>query len=123
MCNSEHASTTPAATPGKVDVPDYNERLAYGTDQGRWLMEQVNNGNGGDAAKRRHARTPSRVFEDISGPPMNTNGTTAEVAEVKNGGISATSRSPSSLRNATALYASGAFATLLLIYFLFFRSV
>ena len=42
-----------------VDTPDYRERLAYGTDQGRWLMQQVGSSTDGAPAKRR-ARTPSR---------------------------------------------------------------
>lgn len=46
-------------------TPDYNSRLAYGTDQGRWLNEQV--ACKGDA-KRRAAR-PQRAFHDISTAP------------------------------------------------------
>ena len=44
------------------EVPDYRERLAYGTDQGRWLQEQVNAGG-----KNTHRRTNSgsRAFHDL----------------------------------------------------------
>lgn len=43
------------------DVPDYNTRLAFGTDQGRWLAQQV--GESG----RPHRRTASggHVFHDL----------------------------------------------------------
>ena len=43
------------------DVPDYNSRLAFGTDQGRWLAQQV--GESG----RPHRRTASggHVFHDL----------------------------------------------------------
>ena len=39
-------------------LPDYRERLAYGTDQGRWLMEQTSSETN---AKRRPQR-PQRAF-------------------------------------------------------------
>lgn len=56
----------------KEDPPDYNARLGYGTDQGRWLVDQV----GGKEADvvRRVSRVPSRVFHDSNdmapAPPM-----------------------------------------------------
>mmetsp|Transcript_36605 Transcript_36605/g.96638 ORF Transcript_36605/g.96638 Transcript_36605/m.96638 type:complete len:111 (-) Transcript_36605:403-735(-) len=45
------------------DVPDYNERLAFGTDQGRWLQAQV----GSEGPSKAHRRTNSggRVFHDL----------------------------------------------------------
>ena len=41
---------------------EYRKRLAYGTDQGRWLMEQVQN----DAAKQRKNKPPVRAFHDMN---------------------------------------------------------
>ena len=43
-------------------VPCYRERLAHGTDQGKWLLEQVKTDS---AAKRRGARPAARVFHDV----------------------------------------------------------
>ena len=50
---------------------DYNARLGYGTDAGRWLMEQVGEKDG---AGKRPSRQPSRVFHDIDAeePPVAT---------------------------------------------------
>ena len=56
------ASPQPApAAAMSDDVPDYNSRLAFGTDQGRWLAQQV--GESG----RPHRRTASggHVFHDL----------------------------------------------------------
>eukprot|EP00320_Phaeocystis_rex_P015076 CAMPEP_0119078566 /NCGR_PEP_ID=MMETSP1178-20130426/101625_1 /TAXON_ID=33656 /ORGANISM="unid sp, Strain CCMP2000" /LENGTH=192 /DNA_ID=CAMNT_0007061019 /DNA_START=60 /DNA_END=639 /DNA_ORIENTATION=+ len=51
---------------------DYNARLGYGTDQGRWLVDQV--GGKETEVVRRPARQPSRVFHDANdmapAPPM-----------------------------------------------------
>ena len=47
----------------KEDPPDYNARLGYGTDQGRWLVEQVGARDGVEVV-RRPSRQPSRVFHD-----------------------------------------------------------
>ena len=96
MCNSEQESTTPAATPAKVDVPDYNERLAYGTDQGRWLMEQVQSTPDG-AAKRRAATRPQRAFHDEDS--LSTDSSTpaavpSDALSVKQGGLCAGSERP-----------------------------
>ena len=46
-------------------IPDYNERLAFGTDQGRWLQQQVSQ-QGIDASgpKRRTVR-PQHVFHSL----------------------------------------------------------
>lgn len=41
---------------------DYNARLGYGTDQGRWLVQQVGEK---ESTGRRPSRQPSRVFHDI----------------------------------------------------------
>ena len=66
MCRSEdHGNPIPhdgGADPDK-GVPTYRERLAHGTDQGRWLMEQVDT----DAAanRRRSARPAQRVYHDV----------------------------------------------------------
>ena len=48
--------------PSAAEVPDYKERLAYGTDQGRWLLEQV----GPRDATRRVRQTPQRAFHSLS---------------------------------------------------------
>ena len=51
---------------------DYNARLGYGTDQGRWLVQQVGDK---ESAGRRPSRVPSRVFHDIDAeeaPPVAT---------------------------------------------------
>jgi len=53
----------PPATSQLGGVPDYRERLAYGTDQGRWLQQQVDAADGGT---KRRSRAPSqRVFHEI----------------------------------------------------------
>lgn len=44
---------------------DYNARLGYGTDQGRWLVEQVA-ADGANTAGRRPSRNSSRVFHDVN---------------------------------------------------------
>ena len=41
---------------------EYRKRLAYGTDQGRWLMEQVHN----DAAKQRKNKPAARAFHNMN---------------------------------------------------------
>ena len=46
----------------KEDPPDYNARLGYGTDQGRWLVDQV--GGKETEVVRRPSRQPSRAFHD-----------------------------------------------------------
>ena len=43
-------------------IPDYNARLGYGTDQGRWLMEQVSTKEEGTAKRRGR---PARVFHEV----------------------------------------------------------
>ena len=50
-------------SPMPEQTPDYNERLAYGTDQGRWLAEQVQ----GSSRHGTHRRTNSgsRAFHDL----------------------------------------------------------
>ena len=53
---------------------DYNARLGYGTDQGRWLVDQL--GGKETEVVRRPSRQPSRVFHDANDmtpppPPMN----------------------------------------------------
>lgn len=56
-----HPPETSPAIAMSDDVPDYNTRLAFGTDQGRWLAQQV--GESG----RPHRRTASggHVFHDL----------------------------------------------------------
>mmetsp|Transcript_35852 Transcript_35852/g.83712 ORF Transcript_35852/g.83712 Transcript_35852/m.83712 type:complete len:97 (+) Transcript_35852:33-323(+) len=46
-------------------TPSYNERLAYGTDQGRWLAEQVDMAE--CSAKQRPSRSsrPQRVYHEL----------------------------------------------------------
>ena len=51
-------------------IPDYNARLGYGTDQGRWLQQQVSDSGGG----RRRERTrgsPARVYHELDAQPSN----------------------------------------------------
>ena len=53
-----------------TNIPDYNERLGYGTDQGRWLVQQVGTrGSGADGAKRRSTRPP-RAFHEMDESSM-----------------------------------------------------
>ena len=47
-----------------VDLPGYNERLAYGTDQGRWLVEQVGSRADAEGAAKRRGRPVARVYHD-----------------------------------------------------------
>lgn len=124
MCKAEQPTVEQdakaSATPS-TKIPDYNERLGYGTDQGRWLMEQVNTKDGGDGAQQRRkaARAPQRVFHDVSlGPPEASSADSAK-DDVKNGSLSTTTRRS---QKQNALYAAIAFAALLLVYLLFFRS-
>ena len=49
---------------------DYNARLGYGTDQGRWLVKEL--GDKESQAARRPSRQPSRVFHDIDEAPVET---------------------------------------------------
>ena len=67
--NPKHAD--PAGVEGKKDdamtsdaTPDYSERLAFGTDQGRWLNAQMGERSG---SKSTHKRTSSggRAFHDL----------------------------------------------------------
>jgi len=45
-------------------LPDYKERLAFGTDQGRWLNEQV-------GQRGTHKRTNSgHVFHEVNEQPV-----------------------------------------------------
>ena len=46
------------------DTPDYRERLAYGTDQGRWLLEEMARPATGDA-KRRQRPTAQRCYHEL----------------------------------------------------------
>ena len=46
-------------------IPDYNERLGYGTDQGRWLMEQVSAKQDSEGLAKRRGR-PVRAYHDIA---------------------------------------------------------
>ena len=123
MCKAEQPTVEQdakaSATPS-TKIPDYNERLGYGTDQGRWLMEQVNTKDGDGAQQRRKAaRAPQRVFHDVSlGPPATESADSAK-DDVKNGSLSTTTRRS---QKQNALYAAIAFAALLLVYLLFFRS-
>ena len=56
-------SCTLAIVPGSADSLLLSFcRLAYGTDQGRWLMEQVQSAP--DGAKRRLATRPQHAFHD-----------------------------------------------------------
>ena len=43
--------------------PDYRQRLAYGTDQGRWLMDEI-------PAHRRVRRPPTKTHHHIVYPQM-----------------------------------------------------
>ena len=43
---------------GTRTVPSYNKRLAFGTDQGRWLMDQVGAQKGTDSSTRRRGGPP-----------------------------------------------------------------
>lgn len=46
---------------GAAVIPDYRERLAYGTDQGKWLMQQV----ASDATAKQKRRPAARVFHEV----------------------------------------------------------
>lgn len=60
MCRADLLNEKPTAT-----VPSYNERLAFGTDQGRWLAEQVDMTE--CSAKQRPSRSsrPQRVYHEL----------------------------------------------------------
>eukprot|EP00966_Prymnesium_polylepis_P094934 2198349-Prymnesium_polylepis.1 len=57
--NTEDAGSADASAPAGDGIPDYNARLGYGTDQGRWLMEQVSAKQDGEGGAKRRAR-PTR---------------------------------------------------------------
>ena len=68
--DSETLDRPPIPHDGGADeskgIPTYRERLAHGTDQGKWLLEQVNTDA---AAKRRAARPAARAFHDMDQLP------------------------------------------------------
>jgi len=92
MCRADDVDVTMDAS-----GPDYNQRLGYGTDQGRWLVQEV-----GDAPKRRPAvRTPQWVFHEI-GEGVAASADQApmkpDMLQVRQGALSAQSRSPKERR-------------------------
>lgn len=61
----QSADSTPPSTP--LSLPDYNERLGYGTDQGRWLAQEVSGrASGGEGRPKRRGPT-RRVFHEDTG--------------------------------------------------------
>ena len=108
-------------------VPTYRERLAHGTDQGKWLLEQVNN----DAAAKRRARPPARAFHDMDVPvqPMEDSAKGKPDAQAVRAGalcIDESSGLPMVLARAIArrdpkLVGLAAVGALLVIYLLFLR--
>ena len=66
---SEPSATDDAEPSASLDAatPDYRERLAYGTDQGRWLMEQVGTQGVGERPKRRGPKIPARAYHETQG--------------------------------------------------------
>ena len=98
-------------------------RLAYGTDQGRWLMEQVQSAP--DGAKRRASTRPQHAFHDpdsLLAPP--TGGASAPAAappadalSVRQGALSAGSDQKWMMQPRVLLVAGAAACFLLLIFF------
>ena len=94
----------------------FPRRLGYGTDQGRWLMQQV---QAKDGAPKRRAARPQHAFHDESTlsaiPP--TAASAPSAADVKQGAISAGVERGQMLQDPRVLMAiGGAVCFLLLIY-------
>ena len=104
--------------PGELEVrcasPMFvHGRLAYGTDQGRWLMEQVQATP--DGAKRRSTR-PQHAFHDedsLGATPSNSSG--SDALSVRQGALSSGERAM--WQQPRILLAIGAVACFLLLIF------
>jgi hypothetical protein len=51
-------------------VPGYRERLAYGTDQGRWLVEEVGSRADAEGTAKRRSRPVVRAYHDLAEEPI-----------------------------------------------------
>jgi len=104
------------------DTPDYNARLGYGTDQGRWLVQQVAP-TGGDAPKRRAmARTPQRVYHEIGDSVLSSEQAAPlkpDATLLRQGALSARERSSSRSRLTQLAAAAGIICLCLLALQLF----
>jgi hypothetical protein len=74
-------------------VPDYRQRLAHGTDQGQWLMQQVGQSASAESRPRRAAKPPPRMYHELPTMPE---------WPAANGGAAAAPAAPSPAASAPA---------------------
>lgn len=99
----------------EASIPDYNQRLGYGTDQGMWLMKQVAPKTDELTAKRR-ARPPRAFHEVAEEPGAKKPGMSRNAGS---GAESVASHRGNQLRCNVAIATAGLVALVLLLYTIF----